>query len=77
MTSFELERFPLTHEDVRVWGDSDPRHRNWPVAYVMNSDRDVYVGESLNAEGRMRQHLESESKKHLNWVCVVLDNTFN
>lgn len=77
MTSFELERFPLAPEEVRAWGAVDPRHRNWPVVYVMTNDSEVYVGESLNAEGRMRQHLDSEVKRRLNWVRVVLDATFN
>lgn len=77
MTSFKLERFPFGPDAVRAWGAVDPRHRNWPVVYVMNNDKQVYVGESLNVEGRMRQHLESKEKKRLKSVRVVLDDTFN
>ncbi|TCK45663.1 hypothetical protein EDF60_0894 [Leucobacter luti] len=77
MTSFELEQFPFATEDVKAWGAVSPRHRNWPVVYVMNSDTEVYVGESINAEGRMRQHLDSEAKQGLKTVRVVLDETFN
>lgn len=77
MTSFKLERFPFEADGVKVWGSVDPRHRNWPVVYVMNNDDEVYVGESLNVEGRMRQHLESDSKQRLQSVRVVLDDTFN
>lgn len=77
MTDFRLERFPFASDEIRAWGASDPRHRNWPVVYVMNNDREVYVGESLNAEGRMRQHLDSNDKRRLNWVRVILDTTFN
>ncbi|MGO3879506.1 MAG: DUF2075 domain-containing protein, partial [Agrococcus casei] len=43
----------------------------------MNDDSQVYVGESLNAESRMRQHLVSQDKQNLQWVRVVLDETFN
>lgn len=77
MTAFELERFPFASDEIRVWGASDTKHRNWPVVYVMSNDREVYVGESLNAEGRMRQHLDSPEKRQLEWVRVVLDETFN
>ena len=77
MTGFELERFPFASDHVRAWGNTHPKHRNWPVVYVLNNDSEVYVGESLNAEGRMRQHLESEEKKRLTWARVVLDDTFN
>lgn len=77
MTGFSVERLRLTPEHVRAWGSADRRHRNWPVVYVMTSQRDVYVGESVNAEGRMRQHLESGQKDQLNWVRVVLGDRFN
>nr|WP_223160203.1 MULTISPECIES: DNA/RNA helicase domain-containing protein [unclassified Leucobacter] len=43
----------------------------------MNSGNEVYVGESLNAAGRIRQHLDSEAKRQLKWVRVILDPTFN
>nr|WP_209374632.1 DUF2075 domain-containing protein [Brevibacterium renqingii] len=77
MTSFRIERFPFRSEQVKAWGAVDPRHRNWPVVYVMNNRKEVYIGESLNVEGRMRQHLESDSKQRLQSVRVVLDDTFN
>src|SRR5699024_6650721 len=77
MTSFRIERFPFKSERVKAWGAVDPRHRNWPVVYVMNNHKEVYIGESLNAEGRMRQHLESVSNLQRQSVRVVLDVTFN
>ncbi len=77
MTGFEVERLPFAADAVQAWGAAHPRHRNWPVVYVLNNDREVYVGESLNAHGRMRQHLDSAEKSRLDWVRVVLDDTFN
>lgn len=76
-TSFSLESLPFRQDELRVWGSIDPRHRNWPVVYVLNSGNEVYVGESLNAAGRIRQHLDSEAKRKLKWVRVILDPTFN
>ena len=77
MTGCELERFPFEADRVRAWGAADPRHRNWPVVYVLDSASEVYVGESLNAEGRLRQHLDSPVKSRLDQVRVVFDDTFN
>ncbi|WP_125099276.1 DUF2075 domain-containing protein [Leucobacter chromiireducens] len=77
MTVSEIQRFPFASEQIRAWGAASAKHRNWPVVYVMSNDREVYVGESLNAEGRMRQHLDSVEKRQLEWVRVVLDETFN
>lgn len=77
MTSFSLERFPFASEHLQAWGDAHPRHRNWPVVYVLNSDTEVYVGESLSADTRIQQHLGTGKKDRLDWVRVVLDETFN
>ncbi|QHF24988.1 DUF2075 domain-containing protein [Rathayibacter sp. VKM Ac-2804] len=77
MTGFELERLPFDGDRVRAWGAADPRHRNWPVVYVLDSASEVYVGESLNAEARLRQHLDSPAKSRLDRVRVVFDDTFN
>ncbi|PCC48896.1 DUF2075 domain-containing protein [Brevibacterium aurantiacum] len=77
MTSFKIERLPFESERVEVWGAAHPRHRNWPVVYVMNNHKEVYIGESLNVEGRIRQHLKSDAKQKLKSVRVVLDDTFN
>lgn len=77
MTGFKLERYPFGKNEIRAWSSTEPKYRNWPVVYVLNNDTEVYVGETLNVESRMRQHLDSKEKKNLNWVRVVLDDTFN
>jgi uncharacterized protein len=83
MTHFEIERLPFKKEAVNNWGQMDPRHSNWPVVYVLDEKNrsaqldDVYVGESLNAASRMRQHLDSAEKQHLSTIRVIIDETFN
>lgn len=72
-----IERLAFTHEGVGTWKDMQGRHRNWPVVYTLNNNRNVYVGESLNALGRIRQHLDSEAKRSLEVVRIVIDETFN
>ncbi|WP_415971399.1 DNA/RNA helicase domain-containing protein [Rhodococcus sp. 077-4] len=39
--------------------------------------RNVYVGETLNAASRMRQHLENSEKRQLSSVRIILDDKFN
>ena len=55
----------------------DPRFSNWPVVYALDGNGAVYVGESLNAAARLRQHLETEDKRQLQGARVVIDETFN
>ena len=77
MTSFDVERLPFTSEHLRSWQADDRRFINWPVVYILDDGKRVYVGETLNTAARMRQHLESAERKTLKAVRLVLDDTFN
>src|SRR5690606_26684212 len=86
MTGFDLQAVAFEKTAVQEWGKLATRHRNWPVVYVIDSGSntptqksllDVYVGETLNAEKRILQHIDSPNKKGLVAVRVVLDDTYN
>ena len=90
MTPFDIERLPFSRDAVAAWAPHDSRHTNWPVVYVLDASpgrgelvsrpakfKDVYVGESLNAASRIRQHFDSPEKAHLTTVRVIVDETFN
>jgi len=57
--------------------DASDRHRNWPVVYTLTNTNEVYVGETVNAAARVRQHLDAKEKQHLQEVRIILDDTFN
>ncbi|KAJ7472126.1 hypothetical protein FB451DRAFT_314646 [Mycena latifolia] len=83
----EIVRLDFSRAAVAAWAFDDERHSSWPVVYLLDDGRDtarrpdklidVYVGESLNAVGRMRQHLDTPAKQHLKSIRVILDGTFN
>ena len=77
MTRSRVERIPFTEDAVRVFAEADPRHRNWPVVYLLEGAGDIYVGESLDASARMRQHLSNPRKQGFSAARIVLDETFN
>lgn len=82
MTPFEIERLHFTGPAVSMWASGDERRTNWPVVYVLDSvgsagPPSVYVGETVSAASRMRQHLQSPSKSGFRRVRVVIDETFN
>jgi DUF2075 family protein len=77
MTSFEVERLVMSPAELKVREALGGRFTNWPVVYVLNGTREVYVGESRNFVGRMRQHLASPAKKSLEVARVILDDRFN
>lgn len=81
MAHYPIEKLSFDLPAVEVWAQADRRRNNWPVVYVLDnapSDRlDIYVGETLNAASRMRQHLANASKRHLTGLRVVIDDEFN
>lgn len=77
MTNFNIERLPFDKDAVSVWARADSRRNNWPVVYTIESSKEIYVGESTNAAGRMLQHLTSDQKLHLKQIKVIFDETFN
>jgi DUF2075 family protein len=89
MMSFRIEKLDFSKTAVATWKTHDEKHSNWPVVYVLDDSqnmpransngklRDIYVGESLNAVNRLRQHLETPAKQHLTNVRVILHEKFN
>ncbi|GAA4773533.1 DNA/RNA helicase domain-containing protein [Microbacterium gilvum] len=84
MTPSRIERLPFAQDEIRDWSRRDRAHTDWPVVYVLDGDRSqtkpaVYVGETLNAAARMRQHLANASKRAtgLETIRVVVDDRFN
>lgn len=74
MTS--IRRLPFRREALQT--NTDPHLRDWPVVYVIDGRLKLYVGETISAQKRMRQHLDGP-KQHegLQSVRVVIDDTFN
>ena len=88
MMNSNMARLEFSKAAVTTWELHDEKHGNWPVVYVLddgrdtaqanpNRLRDIYVGESLNAAGRLRQHLETPAKQHLKNIRVIIDERFN
>lgn len=86
--SSKIARLEFSKPTVTTWKFHDEKHGNWPVVYILddgrdavqsnpNRLRDIYVGESLNAAGRLRQHLETPAKQHLKNIRVIIDERFN
>lgn len=82
MTPFEIERLDFTTPAISTWASGDERRTNWPVVYVLDSAGSpdapsVYVGETVSAVSRIRQHIQNPSKAGFRRVRVVIDETFN
>ena len=50
---------------------------NWPVVYLLNNDTEAYVGETVNAVVRTKQHLANPKKQHLTEIHIISDDDYN
>lgn len=77
MTNFRIDKFAFDPDAVITWAETDPRNKNWPVVYTLDGESHIYIGESINGSGRLRQHIDSGKKTQLNHARVIIDETFN
>jgi len=77
MTDFKIDQFVFEADHFSVWQHADPMHDNWPVVYLLSSDNQIYVGETVNAATRVLQHLSTPERQHLKRVQIILNRRFN
>ena len=50
---------------------------NWPIVYILNGNKEVYIGETASAYQRMKQHKRNPVRKKLDKVNIIYDSEFN
>jgi DUF2075 family protein/DNA replication protein DnaC len=51
--------------------------RNWPVVYLIKDEKEIYIGQTVNAYHRSRQHFENPERRKLTDLHVITDEEFN
>ncbi len=56
----------------------DTKHcKNWPVAYLLNNSKELYVGETTDMNRRAQEHFQNPERRRLKEMRVIDDDTFN
>ena len=50
---------------------------DWPVVYIINNDKEAYVGETVNAAIRAGQHFKNPQRRKLTKISLITDDNFN
>ena len=77
-----IEELTFASETLSHWREEKGRHHDWPVVYLINNHKKIYVGESTRAKHRLFQHLADSkkpgsSKKGLREIRIILNDEFN
>lgn len=54
------------------------RHgQNWPIVYILNNHKEVYIGESANFLRRFKEHMRNTKRAELTKINIIDDDRFN
>ena len=49
----------------------------WPIVYIINNNKEAYVGETVNAYMRAKQHLRNSKRRLLRVINIISSEKFN
>jgi hypothetical protein len=50
---------------------------NWPVVYILEDGREAYIGQTVNAYRRAKEHIEKPERKKLSKAYIIADQEYN
>lgn len=51
--------------------------KNWPVVYLLENGKEAYVGETVRAYNRSREHYENQDRQRLKNIHIITDEEYN
>ena len=72
----EIVTFPFNKEDFDQI-KSYKFGKNWPVVYILEDKKEIYVGQTVNVHYRSKQHYENPERKKLKSIHIITDEEFN
>ncbi len=77
MGYFNLKSIDFDDESIKNELQNSKYGQNWPVLYLINGKKQVYVGETLHLLNRLLDHRKNHSKQNLSKVTYITDESFN
>lgn len=74
MTAIEIISWPFKQESLNQINNNEP-FLNYPVIYVLNGNKEAYIGETVYFKNRMKAHLKS--RKNIDHINLIKHEKFN
>ncbi len=72
----DIKTFPFNKEDFDQIKNFK-FGKNWPVVYLIEDGKEVYIGETVHAFSRSKQHSEKAERSKLKNIHILSDEEFN
>jgi hypothetical protein len=67
-------KYSIEHlDEIRNYRFGD----NWPVVYILEDGREAYIGQTVNAYRRAKEHIEKPERKKLSKAYIIADQEYN
>ena len=77
LTNTKYKRFSFNNEGAEKIKNTLDKGQNWPIVYILNGEKEAYVGETNNAYKRIGQHLENKRRLVMKNVLLLINDSFN
>lgn len=54
-----------------------PLSKDWPIVYILEDGKEMYVGETVSAYNRFRQHFKNVAKQKFSRSYIIADDEYN
>ncbi len=75
----KIEQYPFNKNGINYMKQNSLHGEDWPVVYILNGEKEAYVGETQSAYDRMNQHLANKDslRKNLTKINLMQSDSFN
>lgn len=74
MSAIEILSWPFKQDSINQINNSE-QYLNYPVIYVLNGNKEAYIGETVYFKNRMKAHLKA--RKNIDQINLIKHEQFN
>lgn len=71
-----ITKFPFDKNTLNILS-SRADYANWPIVYILENQKEAYIGETTSAVRRTHDHLDNRKRDRFSHLYIIEDSTFN
>lgn len=76
MSSVEILSWPFDNGSLNQINNKE-QFLNYPIIYILNGNKEAYIGETVYFKNRMKAHMKSSDRKNLDRINLIKHEQFN
>lgn len=76
MSNVEILSWPFDNGSLNQINNKE-QFLNYPVIYILNGNKEAYIGETVYFKNRMKAHIKSPDRKNLDRINMIKHEQFN